>query len=139
MISDDARQYQDIAVYHALCWIHEIRLYETKSAYRLPSRPAQKALFFGLFATRCRILLETGVSISHNFLIASRSNVLFSPDLSTIGINSEASALVCLSFPNPFLVTLLYNKLQKIKKKDSLSSLFPYAYCSDSDSRKQAN
>jgi len=28
VISDDARQYQDIAVYHALCWIHEIRLYK---------------------------------------------------------------------------------------------------------------
>ena len=28
MISDDARQYQDIAVYHALCWIHKIRLYK---------------------------------------------------------------------------------------------------------------
>ena len=27
MISDDARQFLDIAVYHALCWIHEIRLY----------------------------------------------------------------------------------------------------------------
>jgi len=28
VISDDARQYQEIAVYHALCWIHEIRLYK---------------------------------------------------------------------------------------------------------------
>jgi hypothetical protein len=28
MISDDARQYLGIAVYHALCWIHEIRLYK---------------------------------------------------------------------------------------------------------------
>jgi len=28
VISDDARQYQDIAVYHALCWIHGIRLYK---------------------------------------------------------------------------------------------------------------
>ena len=27
MISDDARQYLDIAVHHALCWIHEIRHY----------------------------------------------------------------------------------------------------------------
>jgi len=27
MISDDARQFLGIAVYHALCWIHEIRLY----------------------------------------------------------------------------------------------------------------
>lgn len=28
MISDDARQYLGIAVYHALCWMHEIRLYK---------------------------------------------------------------------------------------------------------------
>ena len=28
VISDDARQYQEIVVYHALCWIHEIRLYK---------------------------------------------------------------------------------------------------------------
>lgn len=28
MITDDARQFLDIAVYHALCWIHEIRLYK---------------------------------------------------------------------------------------------------------------
>jgi len=28
VISDDARQYQEIGVYHALCWIHEIRLYK---------------------------------------------------------------------------------------------------------------
>ena len=28
MISDDARQYLGIAIYHALCWIHEIRLYK---------------------------------------------------------------------------------------------------------------
>ncbi|MDI6886362.1 MAG: transposase [archaeon] len=28
MISDDARQYPGIAVYHALCWIHQIRLYK---------------------------------------------------------------------------------------------------------------
>lgn len=31
VISDDARQYQEIAVYHALCWIHEIRLYNTRN------------------------------------------------------------------------------------------------------------
>lgn len=28
MNSDDARQYLEIAVHHALCWIHEIRLYK---------------------------------------------------------------------------------------------------------------
>ncbi|RJS69175.1 transposase [Methanophagales archaeon] len=28
VISDDAREYREIAVYHALCWIHEIRLYK---------------------------------------------------------------------------------------------------------------
>jgi hypothetical protein len=28
MITDDARQYLNIALYHALCWIHEIRLYK---------------------------------------------------------------------------------------------------------------
>jgi uncharacterized small protein (DUF1192 family)/transposase-like protein len=28
MITDDARQYLSIAIYHALCWIHEIRLYK---------------------------------------------------------------------------------------------------------------
>ena len=28
MITDDARQFLNIAVYHALCWIHEIRLYK---------------------------------------------------------------------------------------------------------------
>jgi len=28
VISDDARQYQEIAVYHASRWIHEIRLYK---------------------------------------------------------------------------------------------------------------
>jgi hypothetical protein len=28
MISDDAGQFDDIAVYHALCWIHEILLYK---------------------------------------------------------------------------------------------------------------
>lgn len=28
MISDDASQYQNMAIYHALCWIHEIRLYK---------------------------------------------------------------------------------------------------------------
>ena len=27
MISDDAKQFLEIAIYHALCWIHEIRLY----------------------------------------------------------------------------------------------------------------
>lgn len=28
LISDDARQFLEIAFYHALCWIHEIRLYK---------------------------------------------------------------------------------------------------------------
>jgi hypothetical protein len=28
MITDDARQYLNIALYHALCWINEIRLYK---------------------------------------------------------------------------------------------------------------
>lgn len=28
MISDDARQFLGIAVYHVVCWIHEIRLYK---------------------------------------------------------------------------------------------------------------
>ncbi len=43
MISDDARQYRDIAFYHALCWIHEIRPYKKlykNPIIKLPSHPA---------------------------------------------------------------------------------------------------
>ncbi len=28
LLTDDARQYLGIAIWHALCWIHEIRLYK---------------------------------------------------------------------------------------------------------------
>ena len=34
LISDDAGQFDEIAVYHALCWIHEIRLYTKLNPHR---------------------------------------------------------------------------------------------------------
>ncbi len=47
LISDDAKQFADIAIYHALCWIHEIRLY-TKLNPVLEYHRIQLQVFIGL-------------------------------------------------------------------------------------------
>lgn len=47
LISDDAKQYSDIAIYHALCWIHEIRLYKKLNPV-LEYHRIQLLVFIGL-------------------------------------------------------------------------------------------
>ncbi len=47
LISDDAKQFSDIAIYHALCWIHEIRLYKKLNPV-LEYHRIQLLVFIGL-------------------------------------------------------------------------------------------
>lgn len=47
LISDDAKQFSDIAIYHGLCWVHEIRLYKKLNPI-LEYHRIQLIVFIGL-------------------------------------------------------------------------------------------